>query len=209
MKVCVHYGCGGCAPPEWINFDSSPTLRFERIPIIGRLYTRNSQRFPENVRKGDIVAGLSVKEGTADLVYCSHVLEHLALDDFRTAVRNTWRMMKPGATFRLVVPDLEVAIRRYNESSDADAALRFLEDTLLGRKTRRRAPVAFVKEWLGGSKHLWMWDFKALEKELATVGFTEIRRAHFCDSGIPEFAKVEDESRWRGCLGVQCRRPAD
>src|SRR5882724_7131927 len=31
----VHYGCLFCAPESWLNFDASPTLRFERIPILG------------------------------------------------------------------------------------------------------------------------------------------------------------------------------
>jgi hypothetical protein len=34
---------------RWINVDSSPTLYFERIPVIGKLYTKNEKRFPENV----------------------------------------------------------------------------------------------------------------------------------------------------------------
>ena len=46
----VQYGCGLSAPAGWMNFDASPTLRFERSPI-GFLYTRNRERFPRNVRR--------------------------------------------------------------------------------------------------------------------------------------------------------------
>ncbi|MCP5113600.1 MAG: hypothetical protein GY953_22435, partial [bacterium] len=49
----VHYGCHFTAPDGWLNFDASPTLRFERFPILGRLYTKNESRFPPNVRYGD------------------------------------------------------------------------------------------------------------------------------------------------------------
>ena len=51
----VQYGCGFSAPEGWKNFDASPTLQFERLPVIGRLFTKNASRFPENVRYGDIV----------------------------------------------------------------------------------------------------------------------------------------------------------
>ena len=51
----VQYGCGWCAPEGWLNFDASPTLRFERLPMLGGLYTRNAERFPAAVRYGDIV----------------------------------------------------------------------------------------------------------------------------------------------------------
>jgi hypothetical protein len=56
----IQYGCGWSAPVEWTNFDASPTLRFERLPLIGSFYTKNKQRFPANVRYGDIVSGLPV-----------------------------------------------------------------------------------------------------------------------------------------------------
>ena len=87
MGYCyVQYGCGFSAPQSWRNFDASLTLRFERLPIIGTLYTKNSARFPENVEFGYIVYGLPVKENSCQGVYCSHILEHLSLEDFRKAL---------------------------------------------------------------------------------------------------------------------------
>ncbi len=56
----MQYGCGFNAPSGWKNFDVSPTLRFERLPLIGRLYSKNQQRFPENVEYGDQMAGCFV-----------------------------------------------------------------------------------------------------------------------------------------------------
>ena len=78
----IQYGSGWCAPKGWRNFDASPTLRFERIPILGRLYTENQERFPKNVEYGDIISGLPVSDNSCQVVYCSHILEHLALEDF-------------------------------------------------------------------------------------------------------------------------------
>ena len=94
MKLYVHYGCHWCASEEWLNFDASPTLRLERLPVVGRMVRKNARRFPSNVLYGDIVRGLPVKENSCDGVYCSHVLEHLALEDCRRALLNTHRMMK-------------------------------------------------------------------------------------------------------------------
>ena len=81
---------GGAHPKTWTNFDNSPTLRFERLPIIGRFYTKKAKRFPENVRYRDIVRRLSIAQGSCRGVYCSHVPEHLAPDDFDGAMRE-WR----------------------------------------------------------------------------------------------------------------------
>ena len=205
--VYVQYGCGWSAPRGWRNFDASPTLRFERLPLVGRLYTRNGARFPENVEYGDIVRGLPVGADACDGVYCSHILEHLALSDFRLALANTFKILKPNATFRLVLPDLHTCVQKYLQSPCADASIVFLKETCLGEETRARSLKGLVTSWLGNSKHLWMWDFKSMAVELQTVGFIDIRRASFGDSSDPMFARVEVKDRWDDCLGVDCRKP--
>src|SRR5260370_40482060 len=106
MSEYVHYGCLFCAPQTWLNFDASPTLRFERLPVIGRLYSKNGDRFPSNVRYGDIVRGLPVREASCRGLYCSHVLEHLALNDCRRALRHSFSYLHPLGAFRLVLRNL-------------------------------------------------------------------------------------------------------
>lgn len=208
MPLYVQYGCGWSAPEGWRNFDASPTLRFERLPVVGRLYQRNAKRFPQQVEYGDIVKGLPIRPGSCDGVYCSHVLEHLALQDFRIALRNTFTILKPQRIFRLVVPDLEICCRRYLEDRQPEAAFRFLRGACLGEESRPRSLGAFVTAWLGNSKHLWMWDFSSMALELESAGFTRIRRASFGDSEDPMFARTEDPDRWEDCLGVECIKPA-
>jgi hypothetical protein len=206
-EVYVQYGCGWSAPAGWRNFDASPTLRVERLPVVGRLYQKNKQRFPENVEYGDIVKGLPLPRNSCDGVYCSHILEHLSLQDFRTALTNTFKILKPNRTFRLVVPDLEVCCKRYLQDADTEAALRFLRDTCLGEETRPRTIPAVLRSWLGNSRHLWMWDFRSMAAELEAAGFAHIRRASFGDSGDSVFSQIEDRTRWDDCLGVECRKP--
>ena len=202
----VQYGCGCSAPGSWRNFDASPTLRFERIPIIGRIYTKNASRFSQNVEFGDIVRGLPIPDKSCAGVFCSHVLEHLSLHDFRQALVNTHRLLKAGACFRLVLPDLEYSIAKYVSDSSADAVHNFMRETSLGREKRNRGFVGFVSEWLGNSQHLWMWDFRSIAQELATAGFESIRRAEFGDATDERFNEVEVEERWKNCLGVECRK---
>ena len=66
--VYVNVGCGFDAGDGWLNFDASPTLRFERVPVLGRLYTKNDARFPESVRYGDIVKGIG-RDTTTGMPY--------------------------------------------------------------------------------------------------------------------------------------------
>jgi len=196
-KLRVQFGCGLSAPEAWLNFDCSPTIRFEKLPIIGRLYTKNEERFPSNVEYGDIVRGLPLPSGSCTAVYASHVLEHLSLREFRMALRNTHQLLEPGGRFRLVLPELEILARRYLDSKDATAALEFMRETSLGIETRSRT-------LLGNSSHLWMWDFKSLAHELSAAGFANIEKRSFGDE--PLFADVEDASRFVNTVAVGCAK---
>jgi hypothetical protein len=198
----VQYGCGLSAPPEWLNFDASPTLRLQRLPLVGKVV--GGARFPANVRYGDIVAGLPLTARTCRAVYCSHVLEHLSLRDFRVALSNTRQLLAHGGIFRLVVPDLRAAAARYLADDSEAAAIRFMEETYLGIPERPRNVTGLLRTWQGNGQHLWMWDFPSLRRELETAGFTRIRAARTGDSEEPLFAAVEDESRWVDAVGVQC-----
>jgi SAM-dependent methyltransferase len=166
---------------------------------------KNPERFPSNVQYGDIVKGLPLKAGVCSGVYCSHVLEHLSLEDARIALRNSRLILRPGGVFRLVLPDLALYIKTYTESRSSDAASRFMRDSMLGKVTRSRGVVRIAREMFGGSQHLWMWDFPSLADELRRQGFSSIRRASFGDSDDPMFSFVEENVRWQDCLGVECR----
>jgi hypothetical protein len=204
----VQYGCGFSAPKEWTNFDASPTLKWERIPVIGKLYTRNPQRFPANVRCGDIVTGLPVPSGSCRGVYASHVLEHLALDDFHTALENSRKILHRDGIFRLVVPDLEWHARDYVrrcEAGDWTANTSFLEGTGLGRAQRPRGLTKRMESLLQTSAHLWMWDAISLAHALEEHGFSSVRRSYLGDCADPMFALVEDPDRYERAIAMEVR----
>ncbi len=201
----VQFGCGFHAPSGWRNFDASPTLRFERLPLLGRAYVRNAQRFPPNVEFGDVVKGLPLPTSSCTAIYASHVLEHLSLNDFQTALQHCFSLLKSSGLFRLVVPDLEVLANRYLTSQEASAAKAFMEETSLGVANRTRGVRGLMSLWLGNSSHLWMWDFKALQQELSDAGFVDIQRCAFGDN--PVFNGVEQQERFVNSVAVQGRKP--
>lgn len=207
--IYVQYGCGLSAPKEWINFDASPTLRIQKFPLVKKLIgNRLNAVFPANVRYGDIVKGLPVDPNTCDAVYCSHVLEHLSLNDFRKSLANTFKILKPGRIFRCVVPDLEVLANNYlnalKTNSDT-ASIDFIgKNTLLGLVDRPRGVKGIITSSFGNSHHLWMWDHYSLTAELSKVGFKKIRRASFNDSSLSAFKLVEDPDRFEAAVALEC-----
>jgi ubiquinone/menaquinone biosynthesis C-methylase UbiE len=176
-------------------------MRLKKIPVLGAIVP--GPKFPKAVRYGDITRGLPLPDASVDVVYCSHVLEHLSLDDFRRAIRNTHRILKPGGVFRFVLPDLRRPAEEYLASEAPDAAVKFMESTL-GQSVRTRGLGGLMKAWLGNADHRWMWDYQALENELRQVGFTSIRPAVMGDTGDPMFDRVEEERRFAGAVAGQC-----
>ena len=196
-NIFVHFGgsYAGPAPNEFLNFDASPTLIFERIPLVGKLYLKNNNFFPKNVNYGDIVKGLPVKNNSVKGIYCSHVLEHLTLVEFRKALLNVNKLLKKGGVFRAVLPDLRSYTKKYfnNEISSVE----YLKITGLGTIERKRTIRGIIKSIFGNSRHLWMWDYKSITKELLNSGFSEVKEAYYNDSKNEIFKLVEVESRWK------------
>ena len=65
------------------------------------------------VMRHDLRAALPFKNDEFDGVYHSHVLEHLPRADGERFLRECWRVLLPGGTIRVVVPDLETLARLY------------------------------------------------------------------------------------------------
>jgi hypothetical protein len=205
----IQFGCGLCAPATWRNFDAGPAFWIERnLPVLKpALLKRGYPDYPSNIEYGNVIKGLPVAPASATAAYCSHVLEHLALDEFRTTLRHVFTYLKPGGTFRFVLPDLEALVRAYTSSSDAEAASTFMRESYLGVDSQGKGVSRLLRMLFGRSAHLWMWDEKNMTRELAAAGFTAIRRAQMGDNPDPRFADVEDAGRWENCLGMECRRP--
>jgi hypothetical protein len=199
----VQYGCGpGDVPASWVNFDASPTLRLQQLPAIGRLISRKVA-FSGQARYGDIVRGLPLAAESVDGMYCSHVLEHLTRNEMQTALRNTFTVLRPGAPFRLVLPDLETLARKYATGVyDADT---FVAE--LGMGAENAGLRSRIRLAIGNTRHQWMWDESSLSLALKQAGFEGVRRADLGDSGQAWFEDVEDPTRWDGCLGLHCIRP--
>ena len=211
MKKYVQYGCGLTAPKEWINFDVSPTLRIQKIPILNIILKKQlSTKFPANVKYGDIIKGLPIEENSCDGLYCSHTLEHLSLQDFRTALRNSFNILKKDGIFRCVVPDLEHSARTYIrdlENGDNLASIKFIgEDTLLGIEKRPRGIKGLVRSFFGNSHHLWMWDKYSIIQELKNAGFQEAHICKFNDCRDEMFKKVEDMGRFINAVAIECKK---
>lgn len=93
MNRFVNLGCGSRYHPSWINIDIEPK--------------------GPGVIAHDLSTGIPLDDGSCDVVYHSHVLEHLRRDDARGFLVECARILKPGGIIRIAVPDLERICRAY------------------------------------------------------------------------------------------------
>ncbi|HEY5914829.1 MAG TPA: methyltransferase domain-containing protein [Verrucomicrobiae bacterium] len=89
----LNFGCGHRFAGGWVNIDfHSEHPEVQRVNLLRRW------PFPD---------------GCFDAVYSSHTLEHFTLATAETLLKECFRVMKPGAVIRTVVPDLENTCREY------------------------------------------------------------------------------------------------
>jgi SAM-dependent methyltransferase len=91
--VLIHLGCGREDDSRFINVDSIPFRHVHFIHDVTRL-----PMFPSNY---------------ANLVYASHVLEHVSYKYTVEVLREWSRVLKPGGTLRLAVPDFDLILKMY------------------------------------------------------------------------------------------------
>ncbi len=206
LKLQIGPGLDG--PDGWLNVDASPTLRLQRLPVVGALLGGMvGPKFSSRVVFGDVAQGLRLADGSVEIVYSSHVLEHLAFDDLLRALREVHRVLRPGGVFRSVLPDLQYEVDGYIKSTAADPASELMRSTLLGVEHRERGFMGVLRAWLGNSRHVWMWDFKSMAYQLGQAGFVQIRSAAMGDSDEVAYLEVESAERWQNALGFECRKP--
>ena len=215
MKIYIQYGAGNQHVPGWINFDASPTLRIQKMPLLGRLLkNRLNCIFDDEVLYGDIVKGLPIKDESADYVFCSHILEHLALADFHTAIANTFSILKHGGRLRVIVPDLRLDINDYFHSITSDvtairqqASINFLRNSCLGMPMSRKSLIERLSYLYGNSGHRWMWDSESLSAALSQHGFIDIKPFKKNDSDDEMLLRPERPHQFERGIAYQCRKP--
>lgn len=87
----LHVGCGPTNLPEWLG--ACDETRLDANPAVSPDIVANMTSL------GDI--------GPYDSVFCSHALEHLCPRDVLIALGEFNRVLRPGGTAVVMVPDLE------------------------------------------------------------------------------------------------------
>lgn len=199
----INLGSGLTVAPGWIHVDASMHSLLARapVPLLRWMYrTANTVKWiPEDeyVRRltghtfvhADITKRLPFPDGIAQHVYLSHVLEHFYLAEGTRILREIARVLRPGGTVRICVPDLEHVVGLYRQGLRREAVSYFYTDA--------EAPALRT--------HRYMYDETLLRDSLVNVGFSNVTRCAFQQGGVPDLPLLDN--RPEETLYMEASRP--
>lgn len=174
----LNWGCGGVGEPGWINTDVKEGPGID-LPA-------------------DILEGLPLEDDSIDYVVSIHALPEIPYDMQVPVLAELRRVLRPGGTLRLALPDLDKGIDAYR-SGDRDYFLVPDEDMQsLGGKLITQLV------WYGYSRTLFVADF--IEELLRKAGFTEIQHVAYMETAGPHPGIVELDNRENESLFVEATK---
>ena len=153
----------------------------------------------------DLRKGIPFESESVDVVYHSHLLEHLDRDVAERFLIEAKRVLKPGGIQRIVVPDFEKLARGYiahlarcaeepNEHARHEIYIAAMIEQSVRRESRgpsEQSPLRRRIEnvLLGdarrrGETHQWMYDRISLGTLLVRLGFRDPRVHQYHSSGV-------------------------
>lgn len=155
----------------------------------------------------DLRNGIPAADNSLDLAYHSHMLEHLSYTDGIEFTKECLRVLKPGGTLRILVPDLELWINAYTNNNSF-----FFEQY---RQMGGIDPDIYVTKaavfmgMLHNHEHKCGYDFESLKWLVEHVGFTDIKRTLYGAGTIDDIENIEkvDPIRTMESLCIECKKP--
>lgn len=105
----LNIGCGSLAIKEWDNLDYDSTL-------INWFLTYSPSLLPY-FKVHDVLNGIPYPNESVDRIYLSNFIEHLEPIECRKFLRECLRVLKYNGKLRILVPNMDVILKHYNENN--------------------------------------------------------------------------------------------
>jgi len=152
----LHVGCGNVILPGWTNLD------IEKLPGVDIV--------------DDITTLTKISDNSCDIIYASHVLEHVGRNEFEDVIRIWNYKLKKNGILRIAVPDFEKVIIWYQRTKHIIDIVGLVSG---GQKTKY-------------DYHKMIYDKKSLTEILLKMGFQDVRE---WDWRQTEHSKFDDYSQ--------------
>lgn len=152
-KILLNVGCGPFPKDNFINLD------YEWRPGLDICWDITKKAYPLTNEK---------VEG----IFTEHCLEHIPYEKCIENLKEFYRLLKPGGTLRIVVPDGEIYCDLYQRRK-TDKTVTFPYVTV------DEAPMVSINRIFRGHGHLFIYDFEVFRRILGEAGFRNIKKEAF------------------------------
>lgn len=195
----INLGSSTTSPQGWIGISGGITILFLNLPgfVLRFIYPLSSRskktpfsEFYKKVKSSRIMHhnlfyGIPFKNDVVSNVFTSHFFEHLSYDSAIFLAMESYRVLKPGGMFHIVVPSLnsdvnklKQAIQEYDNGNPA-AAREFLTEP-------------YVDLTDPFSHHRYMYDFDDMKILLEKAGFRNITQVERYKGAMPNIQPLEN-----------------
>ena len=183
----LHIGCGSHLKEGWLNAD--------KFNANADIYLNALRRMP-------------FKANTFKFIHMEHLLEHIPTDRVPFFLSECLRILKPGGCIRIIVPDLDIYVKKYYEG-EKEFFQPIIEKFKSKIEQNKDQLINKYKYWLVRTPgavfisravrrfyhHTWMYDFETLRVALEEIGFKKATKQQFQESEFDEFKTMDNPDR--------------
>jgi predicted SAM-dependent methyltransferase len=153
----LHIGCGKKYIPGYVHVDA---VEYPHVAFVSR-----ADYMP------------MVKDGSADVIYACHILEHFDKFGALQALKEWTRVLVPGGVLRVAVPDFDALVEAY---------------TMYGFQLEDIHGPLYGKQNSAYNVHYQAYTFKKLAELMQSAGFND---CHRYDWRLTEHSDTDDFSQ--------------
>lgn len=185
-KLYLDIGCGPKLHDNFINLD------YDWRPNIDLCW--------------DITKGIPIKDSSLLGVYTEHCLEHISYTDVCEVLGEMQRILKPGGTLRIIVPDAELYLDLYIKGKSGEKVKFPYGTPAYPSMTNQTTPMMEINQVFRGHGHQFAYDYLTLEAMLQKAGFVNIQKETF-RCGRDRTLLIDSEERACESLYVEASLP--
>jgi predicted SAM-dependent methyltransferase len=156
-KEYLQVGCGYNIYPEFINTD----IEWKPGVIPWDVSVIKKDNYP-------------IDSGVLQGVYTEHCMEHIPFESVKDNLNEFFRILQPGGTLRIAVPDGELFIDLYNKHRQGEKVEIPCPDD-----RPEPTPMISINRIARSHGHLFMYDFETFKHMLEEAGFNDIKKETF------------------------------
>jgi predicted SAM-dependent methyltransferase len=190
-------GCGAMLYKGFLNIG-----HWEQL-IDGAVYKDVNGNVDTFMLNYDLRNGIPAHDGSLDLVYHCHMLEHLSYKDGIAFTQDCYRALAPGGKLRIVVPDLGLWVKAYttNDRFFFEEYRKILDEDI------HVTNGAVFMGMLHNHDHKCGYDFDTIKWVLEHAGFVNVKKTLYADSEhVDNISEIEPYNPLRvmESLCVEC-----